>query len=277
MVIPVTDTRLRKISALRHSLQNPYAYIEDIDGGTAPRRRVAAPIDPRQVQDGRRHTEEAIKAAARKLHIDLWTRRAELWRTPPVDPIEVIDAEKAIELMGYRLEMSDGLGFWQARKGQQEVAGLIDRSMRVVRLSRQFPGPSMAFTLAHELGHAVLHPEGSGVHRDRSRDRAGGSMNPEEAEADRFAVHFLMPERLVRERFEACFGSSPFNLTEETAFALRMGNLDAAEGRFSTRRSLSRHLADVEQFDTRHFPSLATVFGVSVTTMAIRLEELDLV
>lgn len=186
---------------------------------------MAVSTEPRQVQEGRRHTGEAIKATARKLHIDLWTRRAEFWRTLP---IEVIDAEKAIELIGYRLKMSDGLGFRQARKGQQEVAGLIDRTGRVIRLSRQFPGPSIAFTLAHELGHAVLHPEGGGIHRDRSRDRSGASTSPTEFEADRFAVHFLMPERVVCERFEDRFGVAPFVLNDETAFALRMKNLDVA-------------------------------------------------
>ncbi|WP_243853179.1 ImmA/IrrE family metallo-endopeptidase [Luteibacter anthropi] len=130
----------------------------------------------------------------------------------------------------------------------------------------------MAFTLAHELGHAVLHPEGGGIHRDRS----GSSTSPAEVEADFSAIHFLMPERLVRERFEDPFGTAPFVLNDETAFALRMKNLDIAEERFPTERSLSRHLAGLEQYDTRHFPSLASIFGVSLTTMAIRLEELGL-
>ncbi|UPG92675.1 ImmA/IrrE family metallo-endopeptidase [Luteibacter aegosomatissinici] len=277
MVIPVTDTRLRKISALRHNLQDPYAFIEDIEEAAGQPQHAALAKQPQQARQGRRHTEEAIKAAVRKLHIDLWTRRAEFWRTPPTDPIEVIDAEKAVELIGYSLEMSDGLGFRQAQKGQQEVAGLIDRGERVIRLSRQFPGPSMAFTLAHELGHAVLHPEGGGIHRDRSRDRSGASTSPTEFEADRFAVHFLMPERLVRERFEDRVGTAPFVLNDETAFALRQKNLDIADERFPTDRSLSRHLAGLEQYDTRHFPSLAAIFRVSLTTMAIRLEELGLV
>lgn len=52
------------------------------------------------------------------------------------------------------------------------------------------------FTIAHEIGHFVLHPE-------RCRPERGGAVNEagrrEEREADAFAAELLMPERLVRE------------------------------------------------------------------------------
>jgi Zn-dependent peptidase ImmA (M78 family) len=131
--------------------------------------------------------------------------------------------------------------------------------------------------MAHELGHAVLHPQGGGIHRDRSRDVSGLSRDADEVEADLFAVHFLMPERLVRERFESRFGQAPFTLTEGTAFALIKRNHDVASERFPTRRAMSRYLAGTEEYNTRNFESLASLFGVSVVSMAIRLEELGLV
>ena len=46
------------------------------------------------------------------------------------------------------------------------------------------------FTIAHEIGHFVLHPERGAV------DEAGRT---EEREADAFAAELLMPEYLVRE------------------------------------------------------------------------------
>jgi Zn-dependent peptidase ImmA (M78 family) len=52
------------------------------------------------------------------------------------------------------------------------------------------------FTIAHEIGHFVLHPE-------RCRPERGGGANEagrmEEREADTFAAELLMPEHLVRE------------------------------------------------------------------------------
>jgi len=52
------------------------------------------------------------------------------------------------------------------------------------------------FTIAHEIGHFVLHPE-------RCRPERGGIVNEagrmEEREADAFAVELLMPEQLVRD------------------------------------------------------------------------------
>ena len=52
------------------------------------------------------------------------------------------------------------------------------------------------FTIAHEIGHFVLHPE-------RCRPERGGVVNEagrrEEREADAFAAELLMPEYLVRE------------------------------------------------------------------------------
>jgi Zn-dependent peptidase ImmA (M78 family) len=52
------------------------------------------------------------------------------------------------------------------------------------------------FTIAHEIGHFVLHPE-------RCRPERGGAVNEagriEEREADTFAAELLMPDHLVRE------------------------------------------------------------------------------
>ena len=52
------------------------------------------------------------------------------------------------------------------------------------------------FTIAHEIGHFVLHPA-------RCRPERGGTVNEagrmEEREADAFAAELLMPEHLVRD------------------------------------------------------------------------------
>lgn len=64
------------------------------------------------------------------------------------------------------------------------------------------------FTIAHEIGHAVLHLDGveSGEISDSAaqfnRVATLNPREPREAEADRFAAVLLMPEALVREQFE---------------------------------------------------------------------------
>jgi hypothetical protein len=52
------------------------------------------------------------------------------------------------------------------------------------------------FTIAHEIGHFVLHQEPSRPERGGAVDEVG---RREEREADAFAAELLMPEHLVRE------------------------------------------------------------------------------
>lgn len=52
------------------------------------------------------------------------------------------------------------------------------------------------FTIAHEIGHFVLHPE---RRRPERRGGVNAAWEGQEREADRFAAELLMPEPLVRE------------------------------------------------------------------------------
>ena len=97
-----------------------------------------------------------------------------------------------------------------------------------------------------------------------------------EREADRFASWYLMPARLVSERFAIIFGAPPFELTDDTAFALLGLNLEQAKRILQSRRDLSRGIARTERFNGRQVVSLAKQFGVSLEAMAIRIEELKL-
>ncbi|MER3429016.1 MAG: ImmA/IrrE family metallo-endopeptidase [Pyrinomonas sp.] len=98
------------------------------------------------------------------------------------------------------------------------------------------------FTLAHELGHYLLHGERVRVFIDASpiffRDeRASCGTDQREVEANRFAASLLMPEAALREMV----GAGPFDL-----------------------------------FDDRAMQRLAAQFGVSPQAMAIRLAALGL-
>jgi hypothetical protein len=54
----------------------------------------------------------------------------------------------------------------------------------------------LRFTIAHEIGHFVLHPERAISERGGATNRATARL---EHEADQFAAELLMPEHLVRQ------------------------------------------------------------------------------
>jgi hypothetical protein len=86
------------------------------------------------------------------------------------------------------------------------------------------------FSIAHEIGHFVLHPA-------RARHERGGTVNEamrtQEREADAFAAELLMPEHLVR-RAALEDGADVRRLADrfevsETAMSLRLRRLGLAE------------------------------------------------
>lgn len=134
--------------------------------------------------------------------------------------------------------------------------------------------PLYTFTLAHEIGHWVLHRasiveaqcqgnlfddaprEWVTLHRNVNAT-GGGRIPPEEWQANRFATHLLMPTEQVLQHYVARFGEQPIHNTQYAT--LRDCALDAATRSFSG------------------VASLASEFEVSKRAMAIRLEELSLV
>ena len=158
-----------------------------------------------------------------------------------------------------------------------EVAGTVDNKSKQIQISKQFPPNTQRFTAAHELGHSLLH-DASGLHRDRPLDgsKIEGVRNLVEIQADKFAIYFLMPEKLVRAIFKKLFYTEFFELNDDTYFALGKD----AESKIKKNRDLTtiaRVLASIEVYNGQHFQSLASQFGVSTQALAIRLEELNLI
>lgn len=184
----------------------------------------------------------------------------------------------ALRHLGYRYEIVEILGQYSKGDRPFEVAGIIDTRKKHVHISNQFPPDTQRFTAAHELGHAVLGHLG-GLHRDKPLNgiSRGNPRDSKEYDADKFATFFLMPAKLVRERFSRAFGVEFFQLNDATCFALSPGNPDQLLQQLSSRREMSRFLAQAEYFNGRRFACLADQFLVSREAMAIRLEELDIV
>jgi len=224
------------------------------------------------------YSNEEIEDRARRLGLQMWQRKAQIWAgsTEPNDPIKVLDPEKALGLLGYSYELASDLGTIKHGSTSYEVAGVLEAQPGHVKVSIQMPSEVRLFTTAHELGHVILHPHLRQAHRDRPLDGSEQGRDQLEREADRFAAAFLMPAKQVRKKFSAIFGSAPFQINDETVFALSL-DMRAVLEKVKTQRELSMLLARTVRFNGKNFNSLAQQFSVSIKTMAIRLEELDLV
>lgn len=282
-------TDANDIHHLRRRLQNPWAYL---DGSGAFTEAADEPSDidacvpviaiNRIVGPGkraRRYTKSEIAALVRKLQMELWSHRTEIFGSAKEDhPDDVLDPMMALKAIGFRVSVSEMLGQYSDDGDQFEVAGIIDGPNRKAYLSRNFSPQVRRFTAAHELGHAILHG-GMGLHRDRAVDGTTitGSRSVTESEADTFAALFLLPEKRVIVAFKGKFLECPFRLNEQTAFALMSQDVDSVRLKCRTLRDLTRVLSSADYYNGLHFSSFAEQFGVSIEAMAIRLEELKLV
>jgi len=218
-----------------------------------------------------------IELLARDLHQRVWNMREVLcFGRIPEDPVALLEPGMALSIIGFEVVTDDCLGEMYSDGRLVQVAGTLDPSEKLVRISPNFRPDERRFTTAHELGHALLHPNLGKLHRDRSISGPVHRRERNEIEADQFASVFLMPERLLRRRFFDCFRIDRFSLSDDTAFALCCTSLDKVTARYRSRRDLALALATAISFNGLPFDSLSRYFCVSPTAMAIRLEQLDL-
>jgi hypothetical protein len=136
---------------------------------------------------------------------------------PPI-PIDAI----AKDLLGLSVGESESL----------EVSGMLLPAEREVWLNVGEPAPRRRFTLAHEVGHWVCQVlEGRTAPIYCRSDEVGvGEGRALEREANIFAAELLMPEELVRERFDgsATGTAARFGVSEE-AMGWRLYNVGLTE------------------------------------------------
>jgi Zn-dependent peptidase ImmA (M78 family) len=176
------------------------------------------------------------------------------------------------EILGWELAYVAGLGF--ADFGRRSIQGKCLFDERKILIDSAAPDGAKRFSLAHEIGHAVLHKNIRGsncgallLNRIRSVQR-GKVKDLEtriptvELEADVFAAELLMPEKAARRQFERVFGVDRLWIGTRTS---RTPNL----------KEFSESIA--VQRPTEGFSSLVEFFGVSQQAMARRVRELRLV
>jgi hypothetical protein len=222
-----------------------------------------------------------IESKARELQISMWKERSALWhRGCEPHPMDMLDPEKASILLGLQFEYADSLGRFGHGNDKFEVAGLIDRQIGKIAVSRRFSQECMRFTGAHEIGHWLMHDR-EVMHRDRpvygvTVDREKRSFL--EKEADYFAACFLVPQKLLISAFKEAFQTEiPLQLNDHTAFALSPTDHESLLRSEGTGMDFALALASATTYNRRHINSLASRFRVSNTTMAIRIKELGLI
>ena len=221
-----------------------------------------------------------IENVAKELQNILWKYQDAIWKKRKLEnPREILRPNVAIEkLLDYKIVRRKSLGIYNIYGDSVEVAGIIDNENKAIGISGKFSSEVQNFTLAHELGHALLHKQ-TVLHRDRAMDGSSEAMAREsiEIQADKFATYFLMPEKQVKKLFQEMFFMDRFFLNEDNVFALTGGDLNSFKSKLKSSRDLSRIISSAESFYGTPFKSMAKVFNVSIEAMAIRLEELGLV
>jgi Zn-dependent peptidase ImmA (M78 family) len=220
-----------------------------------------------------------IERFAAKVQNTIWNYKHILWQNEIAEDgyLDILDPKVILMKLGYQYQETLSLGAHETDDDTFEVAGIIDSTKKYVAISENFTDETMAFTVAHELGHALLHPN-SVLHRDRPMDGSHANIPKDfrERQADRFAACFLMPKKLVVSQLEARFGTKKIFLDNKTANDLG-AKLSDLKDHCKTTRDFARVIAEVNQVTFNTFDSMAEQFRVSTGAMAIRLEELGLV
>jgi IrrE N-terminal-like domain len=197
----------------------------------------------------------------------------------PIDPRVV-----AIELLRIAFEEPEEIGTVAGGNSLRiEVAGVFERHQNRIIVARR--GHSLAtrrFTAAHEIGHFVLHPGLSLMRESPVTDLSlrNPLRTPREREADIFASELLMPSDSVRRIFARMFGSAidGTQLDDDTAYLLSPdGKILASQIVGMAPLDRARLVAKVSSCVFSDFRSLADLFEVSITAMAIQLLDLQLV
>jgi len=108
---------------------------------------------------------------------------------PPISPVEIAGS------YGIAVRFAD------FGAGNSDVSGFYDLQTRSIYVSEKEPPRRQTFTIAHELGHALLHSVLFQTHPEEYkvllRRPLGAVKEPLEQEANAFAGHLLVPGSLL--------------------------------------------------------------------------------
>lgn len=108
---------------------------------------------------------------------------------PPIDP------ERIAESMGINVVYVDF-----EPEMSTEISGFYDFKSKTIIVNKDIPPNRKTFTIAHELGHAILHQEyvASLQYEAMPRSNFHWEKPAEEVEADVFAACLLVPKSMLK-------------------------------------------------------------------------------
>ena len=116
-------------------------------------------------------------------------------------------------------DIARSLGLRIGRAPSTEFSGLLIRKdgHALIGVNSSEPRTRQRFTVAHEIGHFVLHPK-KDAFVDFRKDRGAGEAKPvRERQADMFAAALLMPRKVLLKDFRRMMKNGD---TEEVTAAL---------------------------------------------------------
>ena len=223
----------------------------------------------------------SIRGAARDLLQKLYDSRTGMDRKgPPLEEVFPVDLHGIVRaILNWDVEYVDGVGYTPDHKPR---IGCCNHTERKISIDAKTHPQVQRYTLAHEIGHAMLHPiapicgapiSDAPVVQLRSREP---EVWKTEREAEVFAKELLMPEKAVRRQFRIVVGCDRIHAASSKWRQIVGHPIAPNEGISAKAERLARFQPEVSSGDTR-LKSLVDCFGVSARSMAIRMLELGLV
>lgn len=177
-----------------------------------------------------------------------------------------VDVKLAVKLLDWQIQEVDGTGY---TPDDECTHGTCDRTTHTISVDLKLSDPIKRFTIAHELGHALLHEDTMSLRIAPSRRRVTVNLEKKliEKQADLFSATLLMPQWGVTRFLRECLGSE--TLLPNSSIGLDI--YDNASSRWDRANALAVYSFEVD--DNPNF-SLTSFFGVSKTAMARRLVDL---
>ncbi len=228
----------------------------------------------------------SIKKQARDILLGLYQKYYEESGTYlHPDDFFPVDIQKIISsVMKWELEVVSDIG---SDDYGQRLRGHCDYHEKRIRIaSDDISSGEKVFTIAHEIGHAVLHENACciapGSARKRAIRRVDKVMTTDkyrrmEREADLFAAEILMPEKAVRDHFIKIFGRKELWIGSMKAQKIITGFIKKSKnagGNLKNAKDFSPFFAEYKEKKSN--PSLREFFGVSSAAISRRLLELGL-
>jgi Zn-dependent peptidase ImmA (M78 family) len=106
---------------------------------------------------------------------------------PPVDPVRMAR------------DLGAAVHFVRFSGVHKRISGFYDAGEDAIYVNLDEYALRQTFTVAHELGHRLLHREwaASTAYKILMRDQDGDDSDPYEKEANAFAAHLLVPRKLL--------------------------------------------------------------------------------